>query len=202
MPKVTAEYLQLRRDAIIETARAVFAERGFAATSMADLVRATGLSMGGLYRYFPSKAHLVAAVAEGRDGTVEGSFDQNETAEQLLRRLLQHVSAGPEGMAHARLVVQIWGGAAIEPALAAMARERHRALRDHLAGRLPEPVGPCSPSAPAPAAVADVALAALIGYAALAASDYQLDDQGFAQALAKLITQPRRAAPAPQQPAC
>lgn len=188
MPKVTAEYLQIRRNEIIETARAVFAERGFAATSMADLVRATGLSMGGLYRYFPSKADLVAAVAEGRDGTVGGSFDQNETAEQLLTRLLQYVSAGPEGMAHARLVAQIWGSAAIEPDLAAVARERHYALRDHLAGRLPHPVEPCSPPAPAPAAVADVALAALIGYAALVASDYQLDDQGFVQVLAKLVT--------------
>lgn len=197
MPKVTAEYLHLRREAIIETARAVFAERGFAATSMADLVQATGLSMGGLYRYFPSKADLIAAVAEGRDGTVNGTFDQDETVEQLLGRLLRYVSDAPEGMAHARLVAQVWGSAAIGPDLAAIARERHRALRDHLAGRLPEPAEPGSPSAPASSDVADVALAALIGYAALTASDYQLDRQGFARALAGLITQPRQPAPAP-----
>ena len=41
---------------------------------MSDLVAASGMSIGNIYRYFASKDELVAAVAEGRDGTVNGTF--------------------------------------------------------------------------------------------------------------------------------
>ncbi|MGL4745841.1 MAG: helix-turn-helix domain-containing protein [Dermatophilaceae bacterium] len=47
--------------AILDAARAVVAERGIAAP-MAEIARRAGLAVGTLYRHYPTKQHLVAAV--------------------------------------------------------------------------------------------------------------------------------------------
>ncbi|HFQ93771.1 MAG TPA: TetR/AcrR family transcriptional regulator [Anaerolineae bacterium] len=50
------------RTQILMAATAVFAEKGFAKASMNDIVRASGLSKGGVYWHFKSKDELVTAV--------------------------------------------------------------------------------------------------------------------------------------------
>ena len=47
---------------ILAAATAVFAEKGFAKASMNDIVRASGLSKGGVYWHFKSKDALVTAI--------------------------------------------------------------------------------------------------------------------------------------------
>ncbi|MFZ1401340.1 MAG: TetR/AcrR family transcriptional regulator [Candidatus Promineifilaceae bacterium] len=47
---------------ILATALAVFAEKGFAKASMNDVVRASGLSKGGVYWHFKSKDDLITAI--------------------------------------------------------------------------------------------------------------------------------------------
>ncbi|MCA9930910.1 MAG: TetR/AcrR family transcriptional regulator [Anaerolineales bacterium] len=47
---------------ILAAATAVFAEKGFAKASMNDIVRAAGLSKGGVYWHFKSKDAIVAAI--------------------------------------------------------------------------------------------------------------------------------------------
>ena len=47
---------------ILATALAVFAEKGFARASMNEVVRASGLSKGGVYWHFKSKDELIAAI--------------------------------------------------------------------------------------------------------------------------------------------
>ncbi|WP_420631328.1 TetR/AcrR family transcriptional regulator [Candidatus Leptofilum sp.] len=47
---------------ILATATAVFAEKGFAKASMNDIVRASGLSKGGVYWHFKSKNALITAL--------------------------------------------------------------------------------------------------------------------------------------------
>ena len=73
---------------ILATAMTIFAEKGFAKASMNDVVRASGLSKGGVYWHFKSKDALVAAI-----------FDQF-FMEQLT--LLDEVMAG-EGTAVTKL---------------------------------------------------------------------------------------------------
>lgn len=73
---------------ILATALAVFAEKGFAKASMNDIVRASGLSKGGVYWHFKSKDDLITAI-----------FDQF-FIEQLA--LLDEVLVG-EGTAVAKL---------------------------------------------------------------------------------------------------
>jgi TetR/AcrR family transcriptional repressor of nem operon len=50
---------QTRRD-IVEKAAPLFNQKGFAGTSLADLMQATGLQKGGIYRHFSGKKELAA----------------------------------------------------------------------------------------------------------------------------------------------
>jgi AcrR family transcriptional regulator len=53
-----------RRDEVIDIAARVFAERGYHATSIDDLVEATGLQRGGLYHYIGGKKDLLIRIHE------------------------------------------------------------------------------------------------------------------------------------------
>src|ERR1700756_2896250 len=50
------------RQAIIEKAAPLFNQRGFEGCSLADIMQATGLEKGGVYRHFSSKEELAAEV--------------------------------------------------------------------------------------------------------------------------------------------
>lgn len=60
------------RERIIAEAAALFNQRGLEGTSMADLMEATGLEKGGIYRHFPSKE---AVAVEAFDYAWEAAFD-------------------------------------------------------------------------------------------------------------------------------
>jgi AcrR family transcriptional regulator len=53
-----------RRDQIVDAAATVFAQRGYHATSIDDLVEAIGLKRGGLYHYVDSKRDLLLLIHE------------------------------------------------------------------------------------------------------------------------------------------
>jgi AcrR family transcriptional regulator len=53
-----------RRQEVVDTAARVFAARGFHATTIEDLVEATGLQRGGLYHYIDGKLDLLIAIHE------------------------------------------------------------------------------------------------------------------------------------------
>ena len=50
------------RAAILDAAETVFAERGYTAASLNEIIRASGLTKGGFYFHFPSKRDLALAV--------------------------------------------------------------------------------------------------------------------------------------------
>lgn len=52
------------RAAIIDAARSAFAELGYGATTVRDVIRRTGLASGTFYNYFPDKEALFRAVVE------------------------------------------------------------------------------------------------------------------------------------------
>jgi AcrR family transcriptional regulator len=61
---MTDEAKELRREAILTAAKHVFADRGYHATTMADVARAAELSYGTLYWYFESKDALFHALMD------------------------------------------------------------------------------------------------------------------------------------------
>lgn len=90
------EPADVRKGQIIDAARASFIRTGFASARMADIADAAGVSIGLVYRYFPSKEALVEAiVAEEAQGQakhllrlVEGrSTDDRLTLDELIDAL-------------------------------------------------------------------------------------------------------------------
>jgi AcrR family transcriptional regulator len=76
MPRVSDAHLSARRDQIIDAATLRFAANGFQATGMADIIAASGLSAGAVYRYFRSKDELVEANVERVLGRAADRFEQ------------------------------------------------------------------------------------------------------------------------------
>ena len=58
------------RERLIESARFLFWERGFAGTSMADLLAHAGVNSGSFYHFFESKEALLREVLEGYLGAL------------------------------------------------------------------------------------------------------------------------------------
>lgn len=53
-----------RVDLLKRSAQSIFAEQGYEASTMTDIAALAGASIGSLYQYFPSKAHLAQAIRE------------------------------------------------------------------------------------------------------------------------------------------
>src|SRR5437868_9170575 len=66
LPKISPARERQRRDQILTAAMACFARQGYHATSMDDVVRESGLSVGAIYSYFPSKEELFLAISDDR----------------------------------------------------------------------------------------------------------------------------------------
>jgi AcrR family transcriptional regulator len=58
------QHLAARHDAIVAAARMIAAEHGLAAVQIAPVAQRAGIAAGTVYRYFPAKTDLVAALIE------------------------------------------------------------------------------------------------------------------------------------------
>jgi TetR/AcrR family transcriptional repressor of nem operon len=88
------------RRRIVEQSAAVFNRRGYSGTSMSELMAATGLEKGGLYRHFASKEDLAAAAFEYAWETVSesrwrGLEDCASSLEKLLLLVKNFVEQPP-----------------------------------------------------------------------------------------------------------
>ncbi|MFI6832965.1 MULTISPECIES: TetR/AcrR family transcriptional regulator [unclassified Kribbella] len=139
MPKVTEEHRVARRAQIVAAARTCVVEQGFHKTTMADVIRASGLSAGAVYGYFKSKEEIVAAIAEEALGTVDELFEKILTTEQPLTPLaaleaaLNHAVSIAErpGGDVTRVAVQAWAEALHNPAILDIAGGKYLLLREH-----------------------------------------------------------------------
>jgi len=85
----------LTRERILERAAPVFNQRGYAGTSIAELVAATGLEKGGIYNHFSSKDELaLAAFDHSVDYVVERNV-ATQAGRSGLDRLVALIEAFP-----------------------------------------------------------------------------------------------------------
>jgi AcrR family transcriptional regulator len=143
-PNLRERRAQLTRDEILRAARRLFAERGYARTSVRDIAQAAGVSAQTVYDSVGSKQALVARLNDLIDseaGIAEiaraaaGSDDPAEvaaTSARVTRSILEHC----EDIIHALVT-----GAAAEPELASALAEgqrRHAQGARFVVGRLRE----------------------------------------------------------------
>jgi AcrR family transcriptional regulator len=99
-PALRARY-EARRREVVATAAKLFAERGYAATSMSELTEATGLAAGGLYHYIEGKDDLLIAICD-------------ELLEPLLERAREIVAAEAPPVEQLRDLVAAWVAHVVE----------------------------------------------------------------------------------------
>ncbi len=89
-----------RQERVVQVAAELFAERGYAATSMTDLSEATGLAAGGLYHYIGSKKQLLFRICDElmepllAEARAIAATDEPAVTQlrQLLRAWLEHIA--------------------------------------------------------------------------------------------------------------
>ncbi len=90
-----AERRARTRSAIVDAATALFAERGFAETTIADILTRAGVSRGALYHHFTAKEDLFAAVyAQVSAEAVARASRSGRAARSTGTRLDAVISAG------------------------------------------------------------------------------------------------------------
>ena len=100
-PALRARY-DRRREEVVESAARVFAERGYAETSVSELAERLGLATGALYHYFQGKEELLIEICDqlmqpllgaSRRLLSEGSSPAADQLRDLLRLWVSHVVA-------------------------------------------------------------------------------------------------------------
>ncbi|GAA1560993.1 TetR/AcrR family transcriptional regulator [Kribbella sancticallisti] len=139
MPKITDEHRTARRLQIVMAARRCVIEQGFHKTTMADVIRESGLSAGAVYGYFKSKDEIVAAIADNALSSIDELFQGILATEaplspaDALRATLEHVLriASQPGGDVTRVAIQAWAEALHNETIMATATSKYRMLRNH-----------------------------------------------------------------------
>lgn len=102
--RVTESVKQRTRAALISEGARLFAEQGFAATTMDQVTAAAGVAKGTLYNYFPTKEDLAIAVVSSRQAEsvdegmaiAEGAGTAEERLSALLTGAIGWIQANPD----------------------------------------------------------------------------------------------------------
>jgi TetR/AcrR family transcriptional regulator, transcriptional repressor of aconitase len=141
MPKISDEKRAARRAQILNAAWTCFQKEGLHATTMDDIIRASGLSAGAVYSYFPSKSGLILAAVttslSGLSALVAPLFSASPTLSQgeLLRRITETVArfSARDGYDLRRIALLGWGETQRDETLRATMNGFYRAFRAQLA---------------------------------------------------------------------
>jgi len=142
MPKISDEKRAARRMQILDAARACFQKNGLHATTMEDIIRASGLSAGAVYSYFKGKDELILAAVTTSLGTLRALLEPLLKAEplpppvKLTERIMSTIDdfSKREGYDLKRIALLGWSEAQRNENLHATMRGFYAAFRDLLAG--------------------------------------------------------------------
>ncbi|WP_328468313.1 TetR/AcrR family transcriptional regulator [Actinoplanes sp. NBC_00393] len=144
MPRVSSEHRANRRAEILAAATACFAKEGFHATSMADIIRTSGMSAGAVYSYFRSKEEIIGSVAETVIGTADEVFvrlladnatpSPAEAVTNMVNGVVGRAMNDPvTGQDLTRIALQVWAEALRNPELRERVGGAFHRLRGHCA---------------------------------------------------------------------
>jgi len=154
----------VRRQQLMDAARNLFAQKGFHATTVSDIVARAGLSQGAFYLYFPDKRSIFSAIVDSvfwmlRRRIWSATRDEMEPERRVVAGLLAYFQFYGELRDWHRLVYR--QGVGIDPAFEQKQHELYRTLGEALQPALHEAAWTSRRRLEAP----DVAAQALIGVA-------------------------------------
>ena len=134
MPRLSEQTREKRRQHILTSAWRCFSRNGFHATSIEDVIAATGMSSSAVYRYFRSKEEIIRASAEIGVARVGDIFvgllerDPCPTPAETLALLVAELHARTENPEYdmSRVALQTWAEALRDPVLHEHARASYR----------------------------------------------------------------------------
>jgi AcrR family transcriptional regulator len=137
MPKVSEQHRSNRRDQIVTAAWQCVAREGFHKTTMADVIRESGLSAGAVYGYFRSKDDIIAAIADRAVGTVDEVFDDLLSREPLpsIPAAVHALTSRAVALAEAdggdisRVALPVWAEALRNEAIHATVSSKYQQIR-------------------------------------------------------------------------
>jgi AcrR family transcriptional regulator len=89
--RTQAERRTATRRALLDSARSLFAERGYHGTAAEEIVQRAGLTRGALYHHFEDKKDLFRVVVDEMEGAID---EEIEEAERAASSLPEAVMAG------------------------------------------------------------------------------------------------------------
>ena len=99
-----AEQSEATRNALLDVARSLFGERGFAAVSTEEIVQAAGVTRGALYHHFKDKQDLFTAVVE-------------RVEQEILERVASAALTEPDVWEQQRVAVGAFLDGCLDPAV-------------------------------------------------------------------------------------
>jgi TetR/AcrR family transcriptional regulator, repressor for uid operon len=130
---------EMRRREILGAAQACFERRGFHGSSMGEICAEAGMSPGCLYRYFPSKESLIAAMAEDERRATSLAFQAVRTSDNFLVALSSLCERFADAYAdpkRAAFAAELMAEAVRNPKFAAVAREAEGRIRAEISSLL------------------------------------------------------------------
>lgn len=132
-PSARGSGFELRREQILCAARACFSAYGFHGTSIADLSRSSGMSIGHIYHYFQNKEAIIEAIAvETLAEILEVHADILDRPD-MLEGLLSHTvetAVQFSRLENSKLRLEILSEAARNACLARMVRDFDQQIRE------------------------------------------------------------------------
>jgi TetR/AcrR family transcriptional regulator, transcriptional repressor of aconitase len=194
IPRVDQKHLEARREQILEAAIECFAHNGFHRTTMQDIMREAGLSVGAPYRYFKSKEQMIEAIAaerHARDREIILEAGAKEDIPKVLRTLIarfEQALLDPRDRKGRRMAMQLWTEALRNPRILKTVRKGVDEPRRMLAAivtrardndEMPKDIDPD--------AMARVLIALFQGFALQLAWDPRIDPKPFAKAIERMF---------------
>ncbi|WP_237232912.1 TetR/AcrR family transcriptional regulator [Rothia nasisuis] len=194
MPRLTEETRLARRSQIVEAATACFARRGYAAISMADVIKESGMSSGSIYSHFSSKEEILRAAIDLNVSFLEEAIravSKRADAPVTPRQIFDLIAAGAIVSSRPAILVKLWpemcSGGEVDGVVADALLRLLAALADQLQAW-------ADAHAPAGTGSRDYALTAankvltlVHGFALRSTIDPTLDRQAFLKELATML---------------
>ncbi len=122
---------------VLEAAAKCFSREGFHGASMASIAAEAAMSVGQIYRYFPSKEAVIAALVEqhlaDRSRRLEDLRARAEDPVEQLLEMARHHTEKVREPRDAALSLEFLAEAARNPRIADILRTVDRAMREHVA---------------------------------------------------------------------
>lgn len=129
MPKVSEARKDERRQQILDGARKCFAQNGFERTTIRDLERATSLSTGAIFNYYPTKLDIFIALA-AQDAARMAQFWADGGLSSVIEQA--HVHNAEMSASYLELGRRVWS----DPAFRAKWSDRGAPVVDAVRARL------------------------------------------------------------------